>query len=1114
MIKGKTHQILILVAVLMSLVFPVTVQAATQGTESQQAADQPEVSIDAAAGDVIDIVIRFPADPLQKPADNLSAVFNESLYGHPADAGVPDLPVLYQDIEIPSGEAVEFQILDSISSTAALGEGNLPTAIPERAAEVEKCAPGELCSVKLPGILPQENAFYPEAPAQLLGTYVLRGRQVAQLAFWPVQYDAQNQTVQIYEQITVRLVIPGAAARGATVVSDLASDAFEALAADSLLNYTPQVQASADRSIGGEGYLIVAPDTYIATLAPLVDLKESQGFSVTVAGLSTTGASADAIKAYIQDAYDHWAIAPTYVLLVGDLENGADTLPAFIGDSSGRVTDLYYGTVDGADWVPDIFVGRLPARSTSQLTTMINNLIAYNNFSGAESWVKKAALLASNDSTYWNIAEGTQDYVISNDTLPAGYTGTFPSNPQAGGDKLYAHTYGAGTSNVVNALNNGRALVAYSGHGSQVSWGGPALSQSNIRSLSNSGALSVVASFACLTGDFNVSESFAETWLLQANKGAVAFIGSSSSTYWGPDDIMERAMMDALYSGAPSANVVGSFKFAGLMAVEEERFGTATAQSRYYWESYNLFGDPSLEMLTGPKVSDFSLNVEPSTVSVCQSAEAAATVAVSPVNGFSNPVTLSVSGAPADVSASLGYNPVTPPNVSQLTIAADRKAAVGDYTLTVSGTSGSLYHEYNLGLSVFASAPSTVTLTNPANGATGISIDTYLNWSEAQTSLTYEIQIAKDSNFSQIVYSQSGLDQPSFDPPGSLANGTTYYWRVRAYNACGTSNYSSISQFRTAIAPGDCPDGTQATDVYQTNFETAPAGWSHDGTNDTWTRSTNRSTSPSYAYYSVDKNAISLQHLTSPTISIPNTFGEPVSLRFWQWSDIEAAGSTGCFDGATLEISTNGGQTWATIPESLLLANPYYGTISNDYGNPLGGNPGWCGLQDWTKTVVDLSAYAGQDIKLRFSQGSDASIGLEGWYVDDFSITACEAKPDYRPYLNVDNIVAAQAPGEQVTVQLQLVNAGLNPDSYALDLSANTWGIDLKTREVINLLPGESTILEITVTIPASAAFGDAEQVILSVTSQGDPGSPPAADQATIDLKAGLLNFIPMVVTP
>lgn len=1114
MIKGKTYKILILVIVLLALAFPVRVSAATQGTESQQATDQPNVSIDASAGDVMDITVQFPADPLQKPADEQSALFNEAYYSHPADAGVPDLPVLFKDIEIPTGEAVEFQIIDSIFTTATLGEGSLPASIPLTEAEVEKCGAGELCSVNLPSILQQEGSITPETPAQLLDTYILRGHQVAQLAFWPVQYDAQSQTVQIYEQITVRLVIPGAASRGASVVSDRASEAFEALAADTLLNYTPQVQLESDRSTGGEGYLIIAPDTYIATLSPFVDLKESQGFSVTVAGLSSAGTTPEAIKAYVQNAYDNWPIAPTYVLLVGDVNNGGDSLPAFTGESTSRVTDLYYGTVDGSDWVPDIFIGRLPARSTGQLTTMINNLVAYNNYSGSESWVKKAALLASSDSTYWNVAEATQNYVINNHTSPANYVGSYPSDPQVGGDKLYAHTYGAGTSNVVSALNNGRALVTYSGHGSQVSWGGPALSQSNIRSLSNSGALSVVASFACLTGDYNATESFAETWLLQDGKGAVAFIGSAANTYWGPDDSMERAMMDALYSGESSANVVGAFKFAGLMTIESERYGTGTAQSRYYWEAYNLFGDPSLEMLVGPKVSDFSLSVEPSTLSVCQTAEAIATVAVGSSNGFSNPVDLSVSGAPSNVNASLGYNPVTPPNVSQLTVSANHNAPVGDYTLTVSGASGSLYHEYSLGLSVFAAAPDAVTLTNPGNGETGVSVDTYLNWVETQTSLIYEIQIALDSNFSQIIYSQSGLDQPSFNPPNSLTNGTTYYWRVRAYNACGTSNYSSVYQFRTTIAAGDCPDGTSAIDVYQTNFETNPAGWSHTGTNDTWTRSTNRSNSPSYAYYSVDKNAVSLQRLTSPTISIPETYGEPVALKFWQWSDIEAAGSTGCFDGATLEISNNGGQTWTQVPESMLLTNPYYGTISDDYGNPLGGYSGWCGLQDWTKTVVDLSAYAGQDIKLRFSQGSDASVGLEGWYIDDFSITACEVKPDYRPYLNSDVVIATQAPGQQVSVELRLTNAGINPDSYNIDLSNTSWSIDLKTREVINLLPGESTILEITVVIPADATFGDVEQVILSVTSQGDPNNPPAADETMIELKAGILSFVPLLNNP
>ena len=257
-----------------------------------------------------------------------------------------------------------------------------------------------------------------------------------------------------------------------------------------------------------------------------------------------------------------------------------------------------------------------------------------------------------------------------------------------------------------------------------------------------------------------------------------------------------------------------------------------------------------------------------------------------------------------------------------------------------------------------------------------------------------------------------------------------------------------------------------------------------------------------------------MQRLTSPTISIPETYDEPVSLNFWQWTDIEASGTTGCFDGAILEISDNSGQNWTPVPESMLLANPYYGTISDGYGNPLGGNPGWCGFQDWTKTVVDLSDYAGQDVQFRFSQGRDASIGLEGWYIDDFSVTACEAKPDYRPYLSSDTVFAGSAPGQEITVQIRLTNAGLNPDSYDIDLSNSAWTINLKTREVIDLQPGETTTLEITVIVPADAYLGQVQEVILLVTSQGDPNNPPATDQATIELSASLLSFIPFMSRP
>jgi hypothetical protein len=1095
----------------MSLVFPAQVYAATQGAESQQAPGQPEVSITAQAADTMDLIVRFPAAPLQIPATEGSPVFNEAFYDHPANAGVPDLPVLTKEIEIPAGDIVDVQILDSKSYAGLLGEGDLPASIPDRAPEVEKCVPGEVCDVTQPASVAQGSGIFPEVPAQLVNTYVIRGHQVAQLQFWPVQYDPASQDVVIYEEISVRLTIGGADPRSASATSSQhASPAFEALLADSVMNYTPQVSLQTERAGEGEGYLIVSPDSFISTLSPLVSLKESQGYMVSVAGLSTTGTSAESIKSFIQNAYNTWQVPPTYVLLIGDVDNGGNSMPAFIGNSSETVTDLYYGTVDGSDWVPDLFVGRLPARSTAQLTTMINNLVAYDGLTGTEAWVMNAAFLASNDSNYWDFAEATQNYVINNHTLPAGYTGTFPSSPQAGGDKLYAETYSAGNANVVSAVNNSRSLISYTGHGSRTSWGGPYFNQSNIQNISSTGVFSVVTSFACITGDFNLTESFGETWVLQSNKAAVAFIGSSANTFWGPDDIMERAMMDSLYSGTASANVVGSFRFAGLMAVEGARPGTGTAQSRYYWESYNVLGDPSLEMLIGPEESDFSISLDPTAVSVCQDAQSTATVNVNQMNGFSDPVTLSVSGVPQGVSADLSANPVYSPASSQLTLSAGQNAQLGDYILNVSGNGGEKIHNASLGLSVFAGEPDAVVLTNPANLASDVSIDAALTWQAGQAGLTYDIEVATDSGFNQIIYSETGLTQAAFTPSANWQNSTTYYWRVRASNACGSGAYSETYQFSTSAAPGDCPAGTMSIPLYQTDFEAGVTGWSHSGTNDSWALSSNRSYSPSRAYFSVDKSAISKQQLVSPTISVPQTYGEPVTLKFMQWFDLEAD-SSGCFDGAILEISNNGGQSWSQIPNSLLLTSPYTASISTSYGNPLGGSQAWCGLQDWQNAVVNLTQYAGQDIKLRFTQATDSSIGEEGWYLDDLTVFACEVQVDYRPYLSTDKVTTGQAPGQETTVQVQLINAGLNPDTYVVSLTGSTWSTNLRSKDVIDLQPGESTTIEVTVTVPADAEFGQIEQIILSATSQNDPENPPAADETLIELTASTLSFIPLV---
>ena len=1013
------------------------------------------------------------------------------------------------DVDCPTDEDVTSNAdedQDCDSEEACLSDDDSEDSITE---EVQ-CEIEGNCEEDQGEIQFNKDSAFPESPVDLLDTYIIRGHHVGQLAFWPVQYDATNQTVLIYEEITIRISFtqtrsPVSRANAAAY----SSYAFDKLLASQIVNYSQEKEIQTTRDTSNEGILIIAPNAFVSALSPLVSLKESQGHPVHLASLSTTGNTPQAIRAYIHNAYHNWSLPPTYVLLVGDVNNGANTMPAFIGESTGTVTDLYYGTVDGSDWIPDVFVGRLPARDTNQLNIMINNLIAYNNLTGTESWVKRAAFLASNDSNFWDVAEGTQNYVIDNHTKPAGYTGTFPSSNQAGGDKLYAHTYNATNANVVNAINNRRALISFTGHGSRVSWGAPGYSQSNIRNISHTGTYSVVTSFACITGDFETTESFGETWLLQPNKGAVAFIGSSANSYWGPDDQLERAMMDALYSSSNNANIVSSFLHQGLMAVEQFRPGTGTAQSRYYWETYNLLGDPSLAMLIEPKQADFTLSVNPTSVSVCQGASGSTTVTLGQINGFNSKVNLSTSGLPSGVSASFSQNPVTPPNTSDLSLSANSSVSAGDYALLVQGSSGSLARDTSVTLSIFSSNPSTVNLISPSNQATNIPRDQSFTWETSQANQTYEIQIALDEAFTKIQYSQTGLTYPSYTPPTELNGSTTYYWRVRVSNACGTGTYSNTFQFKTVAAPGECPAGTALSPLYQTDFENAPSGWTSYGVENTWVRSTNRSYSPVHSFYAKNLNRISEQHLASPSITLPKTNGRPIIMNFWHWFEIEAS-NIGCFDGGLLEITTNDGQTWTQIDNSKLLTNPYSGNISVNYDNPRAGSPAWCGSQDWSQTVVDLTEYAGKKVRLRFTMTSDTNIGYEGWYLDDFSVSACTPIPDYQPALDKTHVTITQSPGSEATLKIELTNAGLKTDTYSLNLTASNWTINNLTTQSISLQPGQKTELEISITVPKDITFGQKETYVFSAISTNDPDNPPATATATIELKANILQYIPL----
>jgi hypothetical protein len=92
-----------------------------------------------------------------------------------------------------------------------------------------------------------------------------------------------------------------------------------------------------------------------------------------------------------------------------------------------------------------------------------------------------------------------------------------------------------------------------------------------------------------------------------------------------------------------------------------------------------------------PATPDFSISLSPGNQIVRTPGTAVYTVTVSPINGFSGNVALSVSGLPASLAATLKPTTVAGSGTSTLTITATQHLR-STTTFTVTGTSGSLSH--------------------------------------------------------------------------------------------------------------------------------------------------------------------------------------------------------------------------------------------------------------------------------------------------------------------------------------------------------------------------------------------------------------------------------------
>lgn len=195
-------------------------------------------------------------------------------------------------------------------------------------------------------------------------------------------------------------------------------------------------------------------------------------------------------------------------------------------------------------------------------------------------------------------------------------------------------------------------------------------------------------------------------------------------------------------------------------------------------------------------VPDFSLENQSGDLEVCKPNPAVYSIAVNTQFGFNEVVTLSLTGEPAGTSVDFSPNGTNAPYTSTLTISNTAAAATGSYAMEVSGVSISGTHTTTVNLTI-NDVPAAIVLTSPSDGAVDQSTTPTLQWQSDPFADTYNLGVATDAGFTNVVISETGLTGTSYMVTTPLDAGTTYYWRVQGVGTCGAGAQSAVFSFTT-----------------------------------------------------------------------------------------------------------------------------------------------------------------------------------------------------------------------------------------------------------------------------------------------------------------------------
>jgi hypothetical protein len=544
--------------------------------------------------------------------------YRVSIPGHVSStsAGKPELPVLSRLISVPDGLEYKVSISEIKSSRINPSRRNIKGILfPAQMGDTKEVKQDksefliDKNAYSVRGILASDTVRIEQ-----LGT--VRNRRLANLYISPVHYNPKSNVLEVITSMKVDISYTS---QGTAKSSYPESELFVKTLDKSLLDYDPG-DVIPGYSTKPVKMVIITDTAFRKQLLPFFRWKTQKGFNLNILyrGATLAGTTYSQLKDTLTTIYRSATSddpAPEYLLIIGDVNR----IPK--SDETSNISDMYYGEFDGGgDYIPEMFIGRLPVSDTNEVKAVVNKIIQYEKFEFADTnrFYNRALISAGNDVTYAINMNGQLNYALNNYLKSSNnieeYHFYYPQS-----------AYSTVEDSIKLLFKKGISFINYTGHGDATGWLDPSIKSKDVDSLRNRNMYPFIISNACRTAQYNTASSFGNRMVLAKDKGSVGFIGCANDSYWDEDYFwavgagavsIEPTYLtsglgayDRLFhlNGESPADwyfTMGQVNYAGNLAVS----ASTSTRKKYYWETYNLIGDPSVIPIVG-KPGTFSFAI-------------------------------------------------------------------------------------------------------------------------------------------------------------------------------------------------------------------------------------------------------------------------------------------------------------------------------------------------------------------------------------------------------------------------------------------------------------------------------------------------------------------------